>query len=116
MTERVTAESRDRSAEEFFDSLESVALAVEGSALGTSEAPFSAYSKMRQRHQEEATGDQIWSSNTHLCHERAISARNQWTCYYSKVFQAVLQQVRHLKLDVIAGDANTAAYKNHKKL
>ena len=40
MTERVTAESRDWSAEQFFDSLESVALAVEGSALGTSEVPF----------------------------------------------------------------------------
>ena len=30
-------------------------------------------------------------------------------------FRAVLQQVHHFKVDVIAGDANAAAYKYYKK-
>ena len=30
-------------------------------------------------------------------------------------FKTVLQQVHHFKVDVIAGDANAAAYKNFKK-
>ena len=29
-------------------------------------------------------------------------------------FKTVLQQVRHLKVDVIAGDANAAAYKYYR--
>ena len=39
-TERTTTESRERSAEQIFDFLELVALAVEGSDLGATEAPF----------------------------------------------------------------------------
>ena len=30
-------------------------------------------------------------------------------------FETVLQQVRHFKVDVIAGDANAIAYKNYKR-
>ena len=37
---------------------------MEGSDLGTTEAPYEAYSKMHQLHQEEATGDQVWSSKS----------------------------------------------------
>ena len=32
-----------------------------------------------------------------------------------RFFKTVLQQVYHFKVDVIAGDANAAAYKYHKK-
>ena len=32
-----------------------------------------------------------------------------------KIFKTVLQQVHHVKVDVIAGDANAAAYKNYNK-
>ena len=39
-TERATTESRERSAEQLFDNLEPVALAVEGSDLGTTEDPI----------------------------------------------------------------------------
>ena len=39
-TRRTTTESRERSAEQLFYILELVALAVEGSDLGTTEAPF----------------------------------------------------------------------------
>ena len=39
-TKRATTESRERSAEQFFDTLEPVALAVEGSDLGTTEDPI----------------------------------------------------------------------------
>ena len=39
-TERTTTESRERSAEQLFDTLESVALAVAGSDLGTTEDQF----------------------------------------------------------------------------
>ena len=38
-TERATTESRERSAEQLFDTLEPVALAVGGSDLGTTEDP-----------------------------------------------------------------------------
>ena len=31
-------------------------------------------------------------------------------------FKTLLQQMHHFKVDVIAGDANAAAYKYHKKL
>ena len=47
-TERAATESRKRSAEQLFHDLELVALAVEGSDLGTIEDPFRAYSKMQQ--------------------------------------------------------------------
>ena len=39
-TQRVATESRERSAEQLFDDLESVALFVEGSDLGTTKDPF----------------------------------------------------------------------------
>ena len=39
-TERATTESRERSAEQLFDTSEPVALAVEGSDLGTTEDPI----------------------------------------------------------------------------
>ena len=39
-TERTATESRERSAEQLLDTLELVALVVEGSDLGTAEVPF----------------------------------------------------------------------------
>ena len=47
-SQRAVKESRERSVEELFDILEPVAFAVEGSDLGTTEGPLSAYSKMHQ--------------------------------------------------------------------
>ena len=46
----------------------------------------------------------------HLHHERAISA----PVAVRQFFKTVLQQVRHLKVDVIAGDVNAAAYKYYR--
>ena len=40
MTKRAATESRERTAEQLFDHMESVALAVEGSDLGPTEDPF----------------------------------------------------------------------------
>ena len=80
-TEGVTTESRERSAESLFDTLESVALAVEGSNL-------CANSKLLPRHQEEATGDQIRSlKTTMLCMPSPPRAGNEGTLSCSTVFQ-----------------------------
>ena len=46
----------------------------------------------------------------HLYHERAISA----PAAVRQFFKTVLQQVRHFKVDVNAGDANAAAYKYYR--
>ena len=61
MTQGATTESREPSAQSLFDTLESVALAVEGSDLGTAEDLFVPTARCIPRHQEEATGDQVWS-------------------------------------------------------
>ena len=50
---RAGRESRERSAEQLFADLELVASAVDGSDFGTA-------------HKEEATGNQIWSSETRM--------------------------------------------------
>ena len=71
---------------------------------------------MHSRHHIEATGDQIRSSKTTvLCVHSPPRAGNEVTFACSTVFKTVLQQVHHFKVDVIAGDANAAAYKNFKK-
>ena len=47
----------------------------------------------------------------HLHHEHAMKAPSR----VRQFFKTVLQQVHHFKVDVLAGDANLAAYKFHRK-
>ena len=47
----------------------------------------------------------------HLHHEHAMKAPSR----VRQFFKTVLQKVRHFKVDVIAGDANAAAYKFDRK-
>ena len=96
--------------------LESVASAVEGSDLGPTEDPF------------EPTASCIYDTNKrqlvtgsglprprcckrHLHHKQAMNS----PAAVREFVKTVLQQVYHFKADVIAGDANTAAYKYYKK-
>ena len=50
-----------------------------------------------------------------LCMPSPPQAGNEFACCCSRFFKTVLQQVYHFKVDVIAGDANAAAYKYYKR-
>ena len=63
-SERAVRESRERSAGQLFVDLESVASAVEGSDLGPTEDPFEPTTSCIYDTKKEATGNQIWSSET----------------------------------------------------
>ena len=66
---------------------------------------------MHSRHQGEASCDHVFSSkSTVLCLPSPPRAGNECTCFWSTVFQKLF-----FKVDVIAGDANAAAYKYYKK-
>ena len=114
--EGVTAELREGTAESLFDNLESVELAVEGSDLGTTEDNFVPTARCIQDTKERQlvtrSGLQrLRCCVCHLHHERAMNAP-----YHDRqFFKTVLQQVYHFEVDVIAGDANAAAYKYYKK-
>ena len=67
--------------------MESVALAVEGSDLGTTEDPFEPTARCINEHQEETTGDQIWSSKTKvLCVPSPPQVYIKVTCFCSRIF------------------------------
>ena len=56
-----------------------------------------------------------WRGNKVCLSHLPAHAGNGCTCYRQTVLKMVLQQVHHFKVDVIAGDANAAAYKRYKK-
>ena len=95
---------------------ESVALVVEGSDLGTSEDRFeptaSCINDTEKRPLVTRSGLSIPRCCVcHLHHKWAMTS----PAAVREFFGSVLQQVCHLKFDVIAGDANAAAYKYYKK-
>ena len=62
--EGVISDSHERTADTLFNDLASVALAIEGSDLNTTEDHFRAHGKMHySRHHRETTGNQIRSSD-----------------------------------------------------
>ena len=87
-TERAVKESRERSAEQLFADLESVASAVEGSDLGPTEDPTEPTASCIYDTQREATGNQIWSSETEmLCIPFPPQAGNEFACCCSRVLR-----------------------------
>ena len=114
--EEAITDSRKRTADTLFTDLESVALASEGRDLNITEDNFLPAAKCIQDTKERQlvtrSGLQrLRCCVCHLHHERAMKAPYRVRQFFGRV----LQQVHHFKVDVIAGDANAAAYKYFKK-
>ena len=115
--EKAEAGPRERTYDSLFSDLESVALAVEGSDLDTTEGSFVPSARCIQHTKEErqlVTRSGLQRPRCcvcHLHHERAMNA----PVSVKQFTKTVLQQVHHFEVDVIAGDANAAAYKYNKR-
>ena len=114
-TETTTTESRERSAEQLVDIVDPVALAVEGTDLGTSEDPFEPTARCTndtKKRQLVTRSDlpRLRCCVCHLHHKRAVNA----PAAVRECFETMLQQVCHFKVDVIAGNANAATCKYYK--
>ena len=115
-SERAVKESRERSVEQLFPDLESVALAVEGRELDTTEDPNEPSARYindtKKRQLVTRSGlPRLRCCVCHVHHKWAV----QSTAADREFFNTVLQQVCHFKVDAIAGDANAAAYKYDQK-
>ena len=111
-TERTTTESRERSAEQLFDTLEPVAFALEGSDLGTAEVPFEPTARgindTNNRQLTTRSGlPRLTCCVRHLHHKWAMKS----PAAVRKFSKQYFKKVCHFKVDVVAGDANAAAYK-----
>ena len=107
--------SRERSAEQLFDTLEPVAFAVEGSDLGTAEDLFVPTARCindtKKRQLLTRSGlPRLICCVCHLHHKWAMKS----PAAVRQFFKTVLQHVCHFKVDVISGDANAAAHKYYK--
>ena len=111
-TERTTIESRERSAEQLFDILEPAASAVEGSDIGSTEDPIEPAARCVNDAEKSQLVTRSGPSRSRRC---ACHLHHKWAmkspAAIRQFFNTVLQQGCHLKVDVIAGDANAAAYK-----
>ena len=119
MVQRQKKQSLIRASEQLitlFTDIESVALALEGSELNTTEDNFVPTAKSIQDTKERQlvtrSGLQrLWCCVCHLHHEQAMKAPYR----VRQFFGTVLQKVDRFKVDVIAGDANAAAWKYYKQ-
>ena len=111
-SERAVRESRERSAEQLFADLESVASAVEGSDLGPAEDPFkpTASCICDTKKRQLVTGSGLPRRRCCVCHLHHKLAMKS-PAAVREFFGTMEQQVCHFKVAVIAGDANAAAYK-----
>ena len=109
--EGAITDSRERKADTLFNDLESVAFAIEGSDLNTTEDHFVPTAKCiiegtKGRQLVTRSGRQrLQCCVCHLHHDQAMKS----PLCVRQFFKTVLQQVHHFKVDVIAGDANAAA-------
>ena len=110
-TKRATEASSERSAEQLFNDLESVAFLLEGSDLGTSEDRFeptaSCINDTKKRQLVTRSG--LSRLRCCVCHLRHKWAMHSPTAV-RELFGTVLQQVCHFKVDVIAGSANARCF------
>ena len=110
---KLFTDSRERTTDTYFSDLESVALVVEGSDLRDNFVPTANCFRNTKERQlvNRSSLQRIRCCVCHLHHERAMTAPGS----VRKIFNTALQQMYNLKVDVIAGDANAAAYKNLQK-
>ena len=114
--EGVITDLCERTADTLFSDLESVALAIEGSDLNTTEDHFVPTAKCiqdtKEGQLETRSGlPRLRCCVCHLHHEQAMKS----PLCVRQFLKTVLQQVHHFKVDVIAGDANAAAYTYFRK-
>ena len=109
--EGAITDSREWKADTLFNDLESVAFAIEGSDVNTTEDHFVPTAKCiiqdtKGRQLVTRSGRQrLQCCVCHLHHDQAMKSPLR----VRQSFKTVLQQVHHFKVDVIAGDANAAA-------
>ena len=106
-------DSREGTPDTLFSDLESVALVVEGSDLKdnfVSAANCTRDTKERQLVTRSGL-QRIRCCVCHLHHQRAMTVPES----VRRIFKTVLQQVCNFEVDVIAGDANAAAYTFYKR-
>ena len=113
---KAEAEPRERTADSLISDLESVALAVEGSDLNTTEGNFVPTARCIQHTKERqlVTRSGLQRPRCCVCHLHHWRAMNA-PVSVKQFIKTVLQQVHHFEVDVIAGDANAAAYKYNKR-
>ena len=109
----VITDPRERTAGTLFHDLESVAFASEDSDLNITENNFVPTAKCNQERQLATRSglQRLRCCVCHLHHEQAMKSPLR----VRQFFKTVLRQVHHFKVDVIAGDANAAAYKYLRK-
>ena len=105
--------SRERTADTLVSDLEFVSLVIEGRDLQENFVPTAnCIRDIKERQLVTRTGLQrIRFCVCHLHHERGMTA----PASVRQLFKTALQQVYNFTVDVIAGDANAAAYKFHKR-
>ena len=106
-------DSSERVADTLFNNLESVALVIEGNDTKGNFVPTAdCLRDTRERQLVIRAGLQrIRCCVCHVHHERAMNASG----YVRKFFKKVFQYLYNFKVDVIAGDANSAACENLRK-
>ena len=103
LVKKAEAEPRERTADSLISNLESVALAVEGSDLNTTEVHFVPTARCIQHTKERqlVTRSDLQRPRCcvcHLHHERAMNA----PVSVQQIIKTVLQQVHHFEVDVNA--------------
>ena len=110
------ADSRGRTADALLKNPECVALAIEGSNLRTTEDNFVPTARCIQdtKTRQLVTRSSLQRLRCCVCHrhhEQAMKALHRVRQFFARV----LKKAQHYRVDVIAGDANAAAHKYHKK-
>ena len=101
-SEGAIKDSRERTADTLHNDLESVALATESTIQDTKERQLVTRSGLQR----------LRCCVCHLHHKQAMTAPSTVRKIIKK---QVLQQMHHFEVDVIAGDANAAAYRYYKR-
>ena len=113
--EAITA-LRERTADTLLTDLGSVALALHGSDLSITEDTFIPTARCIPDTKERqlvtrSSLQRLRCCVCHLHHKQAMRAPYR----VRQCFAKVLKKVHHYRVDVIAGDANSAAYKYYKR-
>ena len=103
-------QSRERTAQQLFDHLESVALAAEGKD-DPSEPTARCINGTKKRQLVTGSGHPRLRCCVCLIHHKCATKS---PAAAREFFKTVLQQVCHFKVDAIAGDGSAAAYRYYK--
>ena len=107
---------RERTADTLFSDLGTVALVIESSDLSITEDNFVPTARCIQdtKKRQLVTRSSLQGlrcCECHLHHEQAMRAPYRVRQFFAKL----LRKEQHYKVDVLAGDANAAAYKYYKR-